>query len=369
MPDEMEQDSAQTVVEATNKGLSEFLTEKVEGYQAGNTETNNEVLDDGKEKPPETDKTSDSENESDATAAEKAKVEAEEKAKADKEKAEGETDGKEKVDEKANQEPEPGKPVPYDRFKEVLDRRTAVEQDLKLAQPKVENFDRISRFCQENQIQPDQFEKAMRVQALLNTNPAEALKELLPIVESLQGFVGDKLPKDIQDKVDAGKMDLTDGKEMAQLRAQATFREAMSKRSTETTAAQRQQQEMQEYTRNASEWELKQRETDPDYKPKGSENATDGLWEDVRDKYQALLTTTDMRGVPINPVRNPQDMVALMNKAYKSCKDKWTQGIRRDPSRKSLPKNGQARPEVKGTVETATSMHDAVQIRLAERQR
>ena len=376
-------------IEATNASLSEFVAQRVR-------ENHPELApaDDGGDKKDE--KTSDSKVELDPKAPlgdddEKVKdvlEDKEEKEKVDETKKEGEKDDDkkkdekdekvdDKKDEKADEEKEEkveelpeGKPVPYDRFQEVNREKTELRQQIEQYKPALENYDNIRKFCHQNQITPDQYEKALQVQALLNTNPEEALKHLLPIVESLQGFVGNKLPEDLQKEVDAGDLKVERAREIAKLRAQTTFKENLSKQREETQQKMAEQQAISATTKAAGDWERQRRATDPDYKPKANEAAPDGLWEDVHDKFSALLHQQDAQGNYVNPVHSPQQMVALQERAYKLVKDKWTTRMSpRKPLTKSrLSSNGEGtRGKEDKSVENAPTMADAIKRRLAER--
>jgi hypothetical protein len=274
-------------------------------------------------------------------------------------------DGEEKEEET---EPEPGKPVPYERFNQVLERRNELQQELEYTKPVVENYNRITGFCQKYSITPDQFEKVMRVQALLNTNPEAALQEILPIVESLQGFAGNKLPKDLQDKVDAGKMDLEDARETAKLRAMVKHRETMAKVSEEDSQRQTKQRYEQECSAAAMTWEKAKRTSDPDYLPKKSDSVPDGKWEDVRDKYLALLSQIDSRGQLANKVDNVAQMVALMERAYRAVDEKYKRfnGKVRSATRRPLRSTSSGGGEKLGKIEEAKTMGEAIRIRLAQ---
>src|SRR5690349_17709597 len=117
------------------------------------------------------------------------------KTESDKEKPKDEkVDAKEETPTEVKDKVEDGKPVPYDRFQEVIKERNEIREKFEQSTPKIQNYDRITQYCQANNILPDQFEKALLIQGLISRGDGEgALKELLPLVESLQGYVGNKL--------------------------------------------------------------------------------------------------------------------------------------------------------------------------------
>lgn len=375
MEAEVEINHPNAQIEATNKSLNEFVAEHVKGFVEDPERKSLETPTDGEkgplgEKDEETKEVLGEKDEKKEEKVDEKDEKVEEKKDEKEEKGEKE---EEKVDEKKDEEKEEeiveGKPVPYDRFQEVVKERTEFKQRFEQVQPVVDNYNRITEFCKQNTITPDQFEKAMRVQALLNTNPTEALKELTPIVEALQGFVGSKLPEDLQKKVDDGKLEVDDAREMAKLRAQVNYRETMAKRNNEFAQQSAQERAVAAVTQAAAEWERQKLTTDPDYKKKSSEEAPDGLYEDVRDKFAALLNQRDSAGNFLNPVHSAQEMVALQERAYKAVKDKWTSRLspKRPATRRSISSNGSETHHEERTIEGAKTMKDAIAIRLKER--
>ena len=264
-----------------------------------------------------------------------------------------------------------GQPVPYERFKQVIDEREQVKRQVaEELQPQVENYQQIIGFCNKNNITAEQFEKVLRIQGLLNSDPAAALKEILPIVDALQGFVGRKLPEDLQEKVDSGKIEIDDAKELAQLRAKLQFGEKKSQYDRDTLARQ-QIVELRQKSQEASQvWIKAKRQADPDFKPKAKESDTDGLYEDTFDKFMSMLNKQNNDGQYANPCKTPQELVALMDKAYSLVKSKWTTRLTpKAPTRKTLSSNGSSGFQSNKTIEQASSLAEAVEIALARKGR
>ena len=208
----------------------------------------------------------------------------------------------------------------------------------------------------------------MEVQALLNTNPAEALKRLLPIVQELQGFTGDRLPADLQKEVDAGDMKFERAKELAQLRAQNKFGQVNAQRTQQQLEAQQLAEVKRQYSTASGEWERTKRATDPNYQPKKSENAPDGMWEDTRHMYLAILNDKHPDGSYKRSINSPAEMVKLMEECYQAQKTKWSRwGGVKPATKKKLSSNGGGGKQDEETVEGAKTMADAIKVRLAER--
>ncbi len=280
-------------------------------------------------------------------------------------KKEGETEEKEET--QSEEKVEEKGPVPYERFEEVNTRVKELDRQVQEVAPALQAYDRINNFCVENAITSEQFEKALRLQALLNSDPEKALQELGPIVNSLQGFVGDKLPSDLQAKVDEGKMELPDAKEMARLRARQQFGEQKTKHDQSRFEAERSRENQRQMMQSLQTWESSKRGSDPDYKPKAGDKMDDGKFELTKDKYLSLLNQIDARGQFVNPVRTPQDIVALMEKAYT-----WASGMTKrmgikPATRKTLTSNGSSTNSNKRTIETAKTMAEAMRIAAGDR--
>lgn len=332
---------------ASNLSLSDYLKKNVEGMKE-ETSPAKEDEDKGSVEALE-----------EETPAEK-KDEGEEKKKDEGEKEAPESD---EESEQEVAEPEAGKPVPYDRFKEVNDKFRAVEADFQSVKPMVENFQQIQNFCQANAITGEQFTAMLETQAMLNTDPAKALERLVPIVESLQGFVGNKLPADLQTKVDEGKMEVDDAREMAKLRAQSQFGE----KKTQHTLKQQQQREAAQAQRQMADslvtWETTKSKLDPDY-AKGTPK-----WDMVQDTFIAMLHSVDAQGNYKNPVKVANDAVTLMDKAYEVVAQRLGKSNGKKPAtRKPLSSNGSSSTSTKLTrIEDAPTMREAIGVALSQR--
>lgn len=260
-------------------------------------------------------------------------------------------------------------PVPYTRFQEVVAKRTELETKVKEYEPKIKNYENIIGFCEQNNIAPQDFNAAIETQALISSGRGdEALKRLLPIVESLQGYVGDKLPAELQAKVDAGTLEMDDAKELAQARAKAKFGEANQKRNQQSMEQRQQEEYRGQLVQASNTWEQAKQTADPDYKPKANDSLPDGKWEIVKDKYLSMLHATDTRGNYLNPVNSPQAMTALMDKAYAAVSATYTNlTSNRQATRKRLPSNGSSGNAGNKSIEGAKTLQEAIGLALSGR--
>lgn len=356
-PDALGADSSTTQnpsdVGVKTASLQETLSkqfEKSTGEKAPESETDEAVAKPGEEEQVEkAEKKSVSKNETDKPEAEAEKTEAEEEA---------------EVETKTGQEG----PVPYERFNEVLTQRNTFEQRIKQEfEPKAKNFDDIQRYCNDNMIDPASFSRALELQAMLSTGRGEEfLKAIQPLIEQVQGFVGDKLPADLQARVDDGKVDLDTAKELAQLRGKSEFSRKQTERKQQFDAQREQTRMRAEFETSAERWETEKRTGDPDYVPKKGEKESDGLWEETQVRFQGLFHAVTREGKPVNPIYTPADQIKLLERAYSEAKG-FLNRVNRPGTPKRLTANGSSKTTTKKTVESAGSLKEALEIAAAGR--
>lgn len=279
-------------------------------------------------------------------------------------------DGDKKEDVTAEEEPiVEGQPVPYDRFKQVVDEREQVRKQVaEELMPQVQNWQRVVSECQKRQITAEQFEKMVHIQGLLNMDPEKALPELEKIVDQLRGFTGGKLPEDLQAKVDSGRMELEDATEVARLRAQQQFGERKTKHDQQVQSERAAAELRKQCQTESQNWITAKQGQDPDFKAKANDKEPDGLFEFVFTKFDSLLHKTDARGQYVNPCQTPQELVALMERAYKEVKPTWVSRLTpKSPTRKILSSNGSSRVSTKTSIEEAPTMAEAISIALNQR--
>lgn len=197
-------------------------------------------------------------------------------------------------------------PVPYERFDEVVKEKNDLKKRYEEVEPMVKAHQSVVDYCQQYGVSAEQYQQALELVALINTEPQEALKRLTPLVEQLKGFDGETLPKDLQAEVEAGDISKERAQELASLRAKTKLGE----RSSKHTVEQQEKAFISEINRSVSTWDKQKQESDPDYRPKVKESEPDGKYELVQAKVVAMLQRTQVKSV--------QDIVALTEKAYQS---------------------------------------------------
>lgn len=168
-----------------------------------------------------------------------------------------------------------------------------------------EQFDRIVAFATENTLTANDMADGMLLTASFKNDPKTFLEHIAPYVASAQERLGEKLPEDLQAKVDTGAVDEETAKELALARHRMTASETRIKAQDEESAADRQTRIRAEMQTAVGNWERSI--VDPDYQ---------ALRADVSDQM-TVIAARDKR-MPTTP----EEAVALAKDALKEVKAK-----------------------------------------------
>jgi hypothetical protein len=276
----------------------------------------------------------------------------------DKKEVEGE---KEPTDDKKDDDEEPKGPVPLERFQEVTSENRELKQKVAEYEPAIEAHQSVVQFCQQNGLSNDDFAQALQLAALLKKDPSEFGKRMEQVLEGIGVYRGDKLPQDLQKKVDEGTMELVDAKEMASLRAQRQFGEQKVKL-TQEQVAQQQAENMRKQTAQAmSDWRTSKQKEFPDFKQKAN-GKPDGFYEQVDDKISALMQQVNADGSWKFPIRTPNDAVNLMENAFKMVEEAIKGYRPRKSPSKHLSSNGSSTTSSNKDPLKAKTMEEALKL-------
>lgn len=230
----------------------------------------------------------------------------------------------------------------HPRWKEVTGENVSLKADVERAKPFVDYAERIGQFRHQNNISDEQFNDAMTIMALMNTDPQGALKALKPYIDHLESATGERLPEDLSARVNKAKAKLDNNEIDAETyediklscAEQARSRAAVT---TERLGVQRQQQSAASQQQNAmvnavNAWDAAKRKSDTDYSPKTSDVVDDGKWEMVRDKLNVLASQS--------PPRTAAEAVALAEKALSMVNGALKKYVPKSPSKRTLSSNG-----------------------------
>lgn len=215
------------------------------------------------------------------------------------------------VDPAAQQDDENYSDVPFHkhpRFQHLLRRMKTSEVDAK-------RYQNVETFLRTNGIEAGEGQEALEIAGLLKNNPVEAWRRLKPTVQALLQVVGEILPNDLTQRVQAGELSHEAALELSRARA-----EAESQRRTMQFSQARQQQDQERELANAltgaaGAWEADRRVKDPHFEAKLPilQDALAGIHlregrprtaEGVRDQLARAYAITNARFVP--PAPKPQ---------------------------------------------------------------
>lgn len=202
-------------------------------------------------------------------------------------------------------------PVPYERFAEVNQTKTALEQKVAEMEPQAVAYRRAESFCQQNNISVEEYQNGLQLMALIKNDPQKALEQLKPLITQLQQFSGEVLPTDLQAAVDNGEMSLAFAKRLVAAEAKQRFGgERLAQ--TQAQIAERQQQEYLSSLANTTQaWATDKRQHDPDFQPKAKPTDANGKFEIFMLDFQSRISP--------QTVRNAADLVKLAEEAYASA--------------------------------------------------
>jgi len=184
----------------------------------------------------------------------KPKAKEEAKSDAGKDEAKAEEDGEADIPKEFHEHP---------RWKKLKSERDDFKQRLESYEPKAEQYEKIAQYTQENNISGEDFQQAMSLAALLNTDPAKGIEALESTLERFKVASGQALPGDLQDRVDSGYLSEEDAKALSDARIQAQANGQRAEKSEATL----QQERVQAVQNTVTQWEASLAQ-DPDYQKK-----------------------------------------------------------------------------------------------------
>lgn len=237
----------------------------------------------------------------------------------------------------------------HEAWKAKVEEVKTLDEKVKALEPYRQGIEQLTTYRKQNNITDEQFSGMLEIAALVNSGDlSQAWEKLKPIVEVVQQFNGNSLPDDLAKEVDAGTLGAERAKEIAQLRAQTKVGQAKAQVQQQTA-----QQQVYQNTLNAmSEWEKNKSTSDPDFRQKKDANAPDGLWEFVRDRFNAKLQTAQ--------IGKPADAVALQEQAYAEVSAAWKRHTSaKPPTKKPLTSTGSS-ATAKVKIESADDVINAL---------
>lgn len=201
----------------------------------------------------------------------KPKADSEEKADADKDDAKA--DKKDADDEQDDENLPFGK---HPRWKQVLSQRDEARAQAEQLERPARQFEQIQQFMQSSDLTPQEVSDGFQVMALMKSDPAAARERLAEYLRSMDEFVGNVLPDDLQDAVDEGRITEDYAKQLVRSRNESAFEREragnvvrQSQEQLQLAQQREQQQQVQQIAQQQQNavrsWEQDLAKRDPDY--------------------------------------------------------------------------------------------------------
>lgn len=234
---------------------------------------------------------------------------------------------------KDKQKPEADQKLPFHnhpRWKEMVAERDAYRSD-------ADQYRQITTFMSSNGLTTAEVAEGFQIMALMKTNPAEAHKKISEYKSRLDAFVGEKLPEDLQKRVEDGFVDPETAKENARLRAERDLQQQRQAYAMQQQQVLNQQQMHQAVVN----WEQQMKVKDADWSAKQ---------ELVTDQVKLMLATYKPS--------TPDEAVQLVEQAHQIIRERLS---RFAPQRKPVQHVASASSSA-NAVAQPKSLYEAVKL-------
>ena len=230
------------------------------------------------------------------------------------------------------------------RIKEYRARLTELDERVKGYEPKVQSLEQLQQYLQVSNLSQEDFVESLEVARLIKSDPAAAYQRMQPIIEKLQGHVGERLPEDLAQAVQEGSLSDDYAKQLARERAERTrlsgTRTERDQRDTEFRQAQQAQDTNQRTVDAVKALEATWQSTDPDYKLK-----SERVWE----RMQSIMQREGKAPTP--------EYITEVAKKAKQDVDAWIKQAL--PGRREMRPTPDANDAPHSAVAEPKSPHDA----------
>ena len=187
----------------------------------------------------------------------------------------------------------------HERWKELVGEKNNYRQEIEQLKPAADQARALNDFMAQNQIQPAEFQAALKYLQALRTDPAAAYQMIKPTYEQLAVHAGERLPPELAAEVAAGTLSPERATQLARIEAQQRhqqWRQQQGQQGTQSAVGTLVQQTI------GLSAQTKQ-QLDPDFK-EGSP-----LWKQVDLNLRAMPT-----------FQSPQEAQQGFEKAYNEAK-------------------------------------------------
>lgn len=192
----------------------------------------------------------------------------------------------------------------HPRWKAVLSERNEARQKAAEYEPDARSYRQVLGFMEQSNLKAEEVQEGFAIMAALKNTPEKALEMLRPHYERLQALVGERLPDDLREKIEDGRLDEVTARELAQTRGRATLMEQGVRERAEREAQAREAAEANARANAAESYIAGKRTTDPDFAVK--EPLLRGAIREALDDAIAAGRSP----------RTPDDVTRIMETAY-----------------------------------------------------
>lgn len=230
-------------------------------------------------------------------------------------------------------------------------------RDALLAQvsPKAEEFDRLDQFVRSAGLSPTDVQGTLRIASQLRSDPHAAYEALLPIMQHLEAAVGNVLPPELAQRVQAGYLTEQDALATSRAASHASFarRQLEEERAEQQEWSQRQerQQQLDGAVSTVESWEKQQAARDPDWHLKQA---------DIRELVELDVSRKRLANSSWIPSRD--DAMAITKAATDKVNERLKRFVPRPQAVARDPSGGGASP---GSQPQPKTMEDVVRMAAA----
>ncbi|WP_156647647.1 hypothetical protein [Methylobacterium sp. Leaf87] len=205
----------------------------------------------------------------------------------------------------------------HPRFKQVLGRMKAAEVD-------AGRYRNVDRFISSQGMGAEEAAEALVIAGLMKNNPAEAWKQLQPILQNLLVAAGEALPPDLQRQVDAGELPHAAALQISRANASTQSLRTQQELRDQQAETERRTSHASSLSKAADDWEDERNVKDPNFPAKlpalhreiawlhrseGVPNSVDGVKDQLKRAYETInkefrppTPTAQPRRQPIRPI-------------------------------------------------------------------
>lgn len=206
----------------------------------------------------------------------------------------------------------------HPRFKQVLNERKEALARVADLEPDAQSYREVVSFMDANRLTHEEVQNGFAIMAALKMDPPKALEMLRPYVESLEAFVGNRLPEDLQQRVDEGMLDDESARELARLRSERSHERETAKERQERQATERAERASADRAAVADSFIASQRASDPDFALKAPL---------LKGQIQAAIQDRLAQRLPIETPEHVQEVMAA---AYRTVTESLKRAAPRD---------------------------------------